>query len=278
MGGCAVGKEVGKEHVQPQTFFYEERDRIATVRLSRPDKLNSLTFEVYREMTDLFASLKQRDDVAAVIVSGEGRAFCSGGDVREIIGPLLEQNVLELSEFTAMTCDLVRNIRELPKPVIAALNGTTAGAGAAIALASDFRIAATTAKIAFLFVRAGLSGADMGCAFLLQRVVGLTKATELLMTGDFISADEALRIGLYNAVTPAESLDAEARRWAARFVAGPQFSIGITKQMINAGLGLTLSQALQWEGQLQTMCMLHPDFREAYEAFAAKRPPQFKQG
>lgn len=263
--------------MQPLTFHYEERDRIATIRLSRPDKLNSLTFGVYRELVDLFAALKSRDDVAAVIITGEGQAFCSGGDMHEIIGPLLDQNTLELAEFTRTTCDLVQNMRELPKPVIAALNGTTAGAGAAIALASDFRIASTTAKIAFLFVRAGLSGADMGCAYLLPRVVGLTKATELLMTGDFISAEEALRIGLYNRVVPPEALESEAQRLAQRLAAGPQFSIGVTKQMINAGLGLTLSQALQWEGQLQTMCMLHPDFREAYEAFAAKRPPHFKR-
>src|SRR4029434_5984496 len=172
----------------------------------RPERLNALTFDVYRELTDTFASLRENEQVRVVVITGTGRAFCSGGDVNEIIGELFSRDMEGLLECTRMTCELVHNIRTLPKPVIASLNGTTAGAGACIALASDVRIATAEARIAFLFVKVGLSGADMGAAFLLPRVIGLAKATELLLTGDFISAAEAERIGLYNRVVPGDQL------------------------------------------------------------------------
>lgn len=174
-----------------------------------------------------------------------------------------------------MTCELVRNIRSLPKPVIASLNGTTAGAGACIALASDIRIASEEAKIAFLFVKVGLSGADMGAAYLLPRVVGLAKATELLFTGDFISATEAERIGLYNRVVPAADLSEATREFAARLAAGPGFALAKTKEMLNRELDMDLETALECEAQAQAICMQHPDYREAYEAFVAKRAPKF---
>jgi enoyl-CoA hydratase/carnithine racemase len=183
-----------------------------------------------------------------------------------------------LLDFTRMTCELVRNIRALPKPVIASLNGTTAGAGACIALASDIRIAAPSAKIAFLFVRVGLSGADMGAAYLLPRIVGLAKATEMLYTGDFVSAEQAAAIGLYNRVVPAAALEAEARAWAERLAAGPAFALGMTKAALNRELHMSLEAALEAEAAAQAICMLNPDFREAFEAFRDKRAPVFNRG
>src|SRR6266705_5824168 len=189
-----------------RTFLYQEDGGIGTITLNRPERLNAITFEVYRELTDFFATLRDEKDVRVVVITGAGRAFCSGGDVRDIIGELQGRDAAGLLEFTRLTCALVRNMRALPKPIISSLNGTTAGAGACIALASDIRLASEDAKIAFLFVKVGLSGADMGAAFLLPRVVGLSKATELLYTGDFISAADADRIGLYNRVVPGSGL------------------------------------------------------------------------
>src|SRR5918997_5503775 len=207
---------------QPTTFLYEQDEHgIATITLNRPERLNALTFEVYRELTDTFAALRDESDVRVVVITGAGRAFCSGGDVHDIIGELFSRDMEGLLEFTRMTCEIILNIRALPKPVIASLNGTTAGAGACIALASDIRLAAPSAKIAFLFVRVGLSGADMGAAYLLPRVVGLARATELLYTGDFISAEEAASCGLYNRVVASEELEAETRSLALRLARGP---------------------------------------------------------
>jgi len=261
----------------PQSFLYVEEGAIATITLNRPDKLNALTFEVYAELRDLFRDLQQRPAVRVVVMTGAGRAFCSGGDVQAIIGELFSRDLQGLLEFTRMTCDLIKNIRALRKPVIASLNGTTAGAGAVISLAADLRIAAEEAKIAFLFTKVGLSGADMGAAFLLPRVVGLSKATELLYTGDFISAAEAERIGLYNRVVKAEELAAATREMAEQLAAGPGLSIGLTKEMLNRELSLHLNDALEAEAEAQALCMLNPDYREAYEAFIAKRPPKFNQ-
>src|ERR671927_1287923 len=216
--------------IEPKSFLYEVREGVAWVTLNRPERLNALTFEVYRELTDAFAALQTDGDVRVVVVTGAGRAFCSGGDVRDIIGELQGRDAEGLLEFTRMTCELVRNIRALRKPVIASLNGTTAGAGACIALASDLRIASAEARIAFLFVRVGLSGADMGAAHLLPRLVGLSKATELLYTGDFITAEEALNAGLYNRVVAASELESETRSLAERLARGPSFALGVTKE------------------------------------------------
>jgi enoyl-CoA hydratase/carnithine racemase len=264
--------------LQPKSFLYEVRDGVAWVTLNRPERLNALTFEVYRELTDAFASLRTEADVRVVVVKGAGRAFCSGGDVRDIIGELQGRDAEGLLEFTRTTCELVRNMRALRKPVIASLNGTTAGAGACIALASDLRIASTEARIAFLFVKVGLSGADMGAAHLLPRVVGLSKATELLYTGDFVTAEEALAMGLYNRVVPASELETETRALAERLARGPSFALGVTKEMLNRELDVSLDTALEWEAQAQAMCMQHPDYGEAYRAFTEKREPRFGRG
>lgn len=262
---------------QPTSFLYQQDEHgVATITLNRPERLNALTFEVYRELTDLFAALRNEKEVRVVVITGSGRAFCSGGDVHDIIGELFSRNMEGLLEFTRMTCELVSNIRTLPKPVIASLNGTTAGAGACIALASDIRIASESAKIAFLFVKVGLSGADMGAAYLLPRVVGLAKATELLYTGDFISAAEAERLGLYNRVVAAAELPETTREFALRLARGPSFALAKTKEMLNRELDMNLETALECEAQAQAICMQHPDYREAYEAFVAKRDPKFK--
>ncbi|HYN83834.1 MAG TPA: enoyl-CoA hydratase family protein [Pyrinomonadaceae bacterium] len=262
--------------LKPESFHYEVRAGVAYVTLDRPERLNALTFEVYRELTDAFAALRDETEVRAVVITGRGRAFCSGGDVRDIIGGLQGRDMQGLLEFTRMTCELVRNIRLLRKPVIASLNGTTAGAGACIALASDLRIASTEARIAFLFVKVGLSGADMGAAHLLPRLVGLAKATELLYTGDFITADEAATIGLYNRVVAPERLAEETRELAERLARGPAFALAMTKEMLDRELDVSLDTALEWEAQAQAVCMQHPDYAEAYAAFMEKREPRFK--
>jgi enoyl-CoA hydratase/carnithine racemase len=261
----------------PKSFLFEKDEQgVATITLNRPERLNALTFEVYRELTDLFAALAREKDVRVVVITGTGRGFCSGGDVHDIIGELFSRNMEGLLEFTRMTCELIRNMRALPKPVIASLNGTTAGAGACIALASDIRIASEDAKIAFLFVKVGLSGADMGAAYLLPRVVGLGKATELLYTGDFISAAEAERIGLYNRVVPSAELAQSTSELAQRLAEGPGFALAKTKEMLNREMQMNLNAALESEAQAQAICMQHPDYREAYEAFVAKREPKFE--
>jgi len=265
------------DEIDPKSFLYEERGPIAVITLNRPDRLNSLTFEVYRELIETFAWLRDRNEVRVVVVTGSGRGFCSGGDVNDIIGELFSRDISGLLEFTRMTCELIRNIRGLLKPVIASLNGTVAGAGAVLALASDLRIAAETAKIAFLFVKVGLAGADMGAAFLLPKVVGLGKATEMLYTGEFVSAAEALQIGLYNRVVASEELAAETMRWAEGLAAGPCFALGATKAALNRELNMGLEMALEAEAETQAICMLNPDFREAHRAFIEKRPPLFNQ-
>jgi enoyl-CoA hydratase/carnithine racemase len=259
-----------------KTFLYEQRDRVATITLNRPERLNALTFEIYRELTDTFLALRNEKDVRVVVITGAGRAFCSGGDVHDIIAQLFQRDMEGLLEFTRMTCDLIRAIRALPKPVIASLNGTTAGAGACIALASDIRIASETAKIAFLFVKVGLAGTDMGASYLLPRVVGLAKATEMLFTGDFVSASDAERIGLYNRVVPADQLASVTREFAERLAHGPAFALAKTKEMLNRELNMDLEAALECEAQAQAICSQHGDFREAYDAFVNKRETRFE--
>ena len=262
---------------QPATFLYEhDTQGIATITLNRPERLNALTFEVYRELTDTFAALRDERDVRVVVITGAGRAFCSGGDVHDIIGELFQRDMQGLLEFTRLTCELIRNMRALPKPVIASLNGTTAGAGACIALASDLRIASETARIAFLFVKVGLAGTDMAASYLLPRIVGLSKATEMLYTGDFVDAAEAERIGLYNRVVPADELDELTRDFAERLARGPAFALGKTKEMLDREFHMDFAAALESEAQAQAICMKHPDYREAYEAFVAKREAKFK--
>jgi enoyl-CoA hydratase/carnithine racemase len=257
-------------------FEEELRSGVALITLDRPDKYNALTFTVYRELTDRFASLQRDDAVRAVVITGKGRAFCSGGDVHEIIGELVKWSAPELLAFTRMTGELIGNIRKLRKPVIAAINGVAAGAGAVIALACDLRVMAASAKIAFLFVRVGLAGADMGAAWLLPRVVGLARATELLMLGEPVPAETCERIGLCNKVVLADEVVPEAMALAERLARGPGFALGMTKVLLDAEAHLSLDQALEAEAQGQQICMQTRDFREAYEAFAAKREPRFE--
>lgn len=262
--------------MNPRGFRYAEDAGVATITLDRPETLNSLTFEIYGALTDLFMRLSDRPQIRAVVLTGAGRAFCAGGDVREIIGELLDFDDKALLEFTRLTCDLVRSMRALPQPIVASLNGTTAGAGAMLALASDLRVAADTARIAFLFVKVGLAGADMGACHLLPRVVGLGRAAELLMTGDFIDAQEALRIGLYNRVVPAERLADETAALAGRLARGPAAGLAATKEALNREANMDIEKALEEEARIQARLMAEPDFREGFEAFVTKRRPRFQ--
>jgi enoyl-CoA hydratase/carnithine racemase len=262
--------------MQTTTFNYDESDGIATLTLDRPDRLNALTFEVYAELRDTVAALGSRDSVRAVVLTGTGRGFCSGGDVQAIIGALVSRDVPALLEFTRMTGALIANIRRCPKPIIAAVNGVAAGAGAVIALACDFRIAAEGASLAFLFTKVGLSGADMGAAYLLPRVVGLARATELLFLGDTIDSARALELGLFTSVVPAADLTQTARNLAVRLAAGPSFALALTKEQLNRELDLDFAAAIEAEAQGQAICMQTHDFKEAYAALTARRPPRFE--
>lgn len=263
--------------LSPETFRfdYDAESEVGTITLNRPERLNALTFESYRELGRAFRQLDSEPRVRALVITGAGRAFCSGGDVEDIIGKLLGRSYPELLAFTELTCELIAAIRGCRTPVVAALNGTVAGAGAVIAAACDVRIAAEQAKIAFLFTRVGLSGADMGIAWLLPRLVGLGRATELLMTGDFIDAAEAHRIGLYNRVVPSGEALPEAQAFAARLARGPRFGLHMTKRLLEREAHLDLHAALAVEAEAQAVCMQHSDFSEAHQAFTEKRPARF---
>ena len=260
---------------QPATFKYDEADAIATITLDRPDKLNALTFDVYAELRDTFAALRNRHEVRAVVITGSGRGFCSGGDVDDIIGSLIGRDIEHLLAFTRMTGALIRNMRACPQPVVAALNGLAAGAGAVIALASDFRIGHDQSSFSFLFTKVGLAGADMGAAYLLPRVVGLARATELLFLGDRLTASEAHAIGLINRLVAADAVYPEARALAARLCTGPSFALGMTKQLLNQELDLDFRAAIEAEAEGQAICMQTRNFKEFYDAFRAKRAPRF---
>jgi enoyl-CoA hydratase/carnithine racemase len=264
--------------ISPKSFEYAlQRDSgVATLTLNRAERLNALTFEIYQELTDTFRALDTESGVRAIVITGKGRAFCSGGDVEDIIGKLFDRDHVGLLAFTRLTCSLVSAIRQCRRPIVAALNGTAAGAGAVIATASDVRIAAESAKIAFLFTKVGLSGADMGIAWMLPRIVGFGRATELLMTGDFIDAQEAWRIGLYNRVVAQDRVLDEARAFAEKLAKGPVYGIEMTKRLLDREAHTDFAAALDLEAEAQAACMLHPDFREAYEAFVAKRPARFR--
>jgi enoyl-CoA hydratase/carnithine racemase len=261
----------------PASFLYalDAGTGVATLTLNRPERLNALTFEVYDELRRAFYALSDEAGARVVVITGTGRGFCSGGDVEDIIGALFARDFRGLLEFTRMTCDVVRAIRSCRRPVVAALNGTVAGAGAVIATACDLRVGAESAKIAYLFTRVGLSGADMGAAWMLPRIVGLAKASELLMTGDFISAHEAHRIGLYNRVVGDGDVLAAATDWASKLAKGPSFALEMTKDALNREAAMDLPAALEAEAQIQAALMLHPDFRESYDAFVGKREPRF---
>lgn len=256
-------------------FLYEVNDGVATLTFNRPEVMNALTFEIYAQLRDLFEKLRSDETVRVVVLTGAGDNFCSGGDVHAIIGELLKDDMKRHLEFTRMTGAVVRNMRLLDKPIIAALNGMTAGAGAVIALASDLRIASEKARIAFLFTKVGLTGADMGAAYLLPRVVGLGRASELLLLGDTIDAATAERYGLVNRVVPHGDLLATAHEWARRLAQGPTFAISMTKHMLNSEQSMDLVSALEAEAQAQALMLMGEDHHRFYEAFKAKEKPRF---
>jgi enoyl-CoA hydratase/carnithine racemase len=260
-----------------ESFIYEVEDGIATARLNDPDKLNALTFRTYEELERLTRELADDESVKVLVLTGEGKGFCSGGSVREIIAKLVEMKGDSLYRFTRMTCDVVKNMRNLKKPIVAAVNGIAAGAGAVLALASDFRILSAQARFAFLFVKVGLAGSDMGALHLLPRIVGQGRATELLFLGDAIDAQEAWRIGLANRVVRHEDLMKEAYALARRLKEGPLYAIGVTKQLLNREMHMDIEAALELEARAQAICMETADFREGYRAIVEKRPPAFNR-
>jgi enoyl-CoA hydratase/carnithine racemase len=250
--------------------------KVATITLDRPDKKNPLTFDSYAELRDLFRGLVYASDVKVVIVSGAGGNFCSGGDVHEIIGPLTKMTMPELLAFTRMTGDLVKAMRACPQPIVAAVDGVCAGAGAMIALASDLRIGTPIAKTAFLFTRVGLAGCDMGACTLLPRMIGQGRASELLYTGRAMSADEGLAWGFFNRLVAPADLASEAETLARSLADGPTFAHGMTKKLLHQEWAMDLDAAIEAEAEAQAICMQTADFRRAYEAFAARRTPKFE--
>ena len=257
-------------------FDFDVRDGVATVTLNRPDKLNALTFESYADLRDLLAELPHRGDAQVLVITGEGRGFCSGGDVEEIIAELLKLEVRELLEFTRMTGAVVKALRECPMPVIAAVNGIAAGAGSVVALGCDFRLLAESASFAFLFTRVGLAGADMGSAYLLPRIVGLGRATELLLLGNKISAQRAYEIGLATDVVADDALGGEAAKLAQRMAQGPAFAYANTKVLLTRELDMDLGSAIELEAMTQALLMKGEDFREFYAAWSEGRKPDWK--
>jgi enoyl-CoA hydratase/carnithine racemase len=254
-------------------FDFAVQDGVATVTLNRPDKLNALTFDAYADLRDLLAELPHRGDARVLVLTGTGRGFCSGGDVEEIIGALQRMEAAELLEFTRMTGAVVRALRECPLPVIAAVNGIAAGAGSVIALASDFRLLARSASFAFLFTKVGLAGADMGSAYLLPRIVGLGRATELLVLGDKVGAEQAERIGLAMQVLDDDELPAAAQALARRLADGPALAYSATKVMLTRELDMDLASAIELEAVTQALLMKSDDHREFYAAWTEGRKP-----
>jgi enoyl-CoA hydratase/carnithine racemase len=260
---------------RPRHFNWRLDGGVATVSLPRPERKNPLTFDSYAELRDTFRGLAYADDVKAVVFAANGGNFCSGGDVHDIIGPLLDKDMKGLLAFTRMTGDLVKAMKAAPQPVIAAVDGVCVGAGAMIALFADLRLGTPAAKTAFLFTRVGLAGCDMGACAMLPRVIGQGRAAELLYTGRTMSAEEGERWGFYNRLVAAEALEAEAVALARSLAAGPTFAHMMTKTMLNQEWSMTLDQAIEAEAQAQAICMQTRDFRRAYDAFVAKHKPAF---
>jgi enoyl-CoA hydratase/carnithine racemase len=260
----------------PQHFALSVSEGVATVTLNRPERKNPLTFDSYAELRDWFLALQRATDIKAVVLTGAGDNFCSGGDVHEIIGPLTQMSMPELLAFTRMTGALVSAMRACPQPIVAALDGVCAGAGAMMALASDLRLGTPSATVAFLFTRVGLAGADMGACALLPRMIGQGRASELLFTGRAMSATEGQAWGFFNALHESAALLPAAHKLAAQLAQGPTFAHGMTKTMLHQEWAMTLDQAIEAEAQAQAICMQTQDFRRAYEAFAAKQRPQFE--
>ena len=261
---------------QAQHFAYAFDDGVATLTLSRPERKNPLTFASYVELRDLFRALNSALDVKVVVLTGAGGNFCSGGDVHEIIGPLTKMTMPELLEFTRMTGDLIKAMRLCPQPIVAAIDGICAGAGAMMALAADLRLGTALAKTAFLFTRVGLAGADMGACALLPRLIGQGRASELLFTGRAMSAEEGLNWGFFNALYAPEALLDAAHQLAHELASGPTFAHAMTKTMLHQEWSMTLDQAIEAEAQAQAICMQTQDFKRAYEAFSVKQKPVFR--
>jgi enoyl-CoA hydratase/carnithine racemase len=257
-------------------FRFELADGVATVVFDRPDRLNALTFEVYADLRDLLGEIEHRGDVSVLVITGEGRGFCSGGDVDEIIGDLQRSGTKRLLEFARLTGSVVEGMRRVPVPVIAAVNGVAAGAGSVIALAADLRILARSATFHFLFTKVGLAGADMGSAYLLPRVVGLGRATEMLLLGEPVDAEAAMQVGLANRVVDDGDLLGEAHGLAAKLASGPTMAYGVTKTLLSRELDMDLASSIELEAYTQALMMTSDDHAEFYEAFTHKRDPEWK--
>ena len=274
--GLLAGNRKPMAGYQAQHFLWEVADQVGTVTLSRPERKNPLTFDSYAELRDLFHNLKWADDVKAVVVTGAGGNFCSGGDVHEIIGPLVALKAPELLMFTRMTGELVKNMRACPQPIVAAVDGVCAGAGAIVAMSSDLRLGTARSKTAFLFNRVGLAGCDMGACAILPRIIGQGRASELLYTGRSLGGEEAERWGFFNRLCAPEAVLTQAQVMATELAAGPSFANGITKSMLQHEWAMTIEQAIEAEAQAQALCMLTEDFSRAYHAFVAKQKPRFE--
>jgi enoyl-CoA hydratase/carnithine racemase len=257
-------------------FNYEAGDKVAIITLNRPDRKNPLTFDSYAELRDLFRSMAGAEDINSIVVTGAGGNFCSGGDVHEIIGPLTKLDMPGLLTFTRMTGDVVKAMRACPQPVVAAVDGVCAGAGALLALASDIRLGTARSKTAFLFTRVGLAACDMGACALLPRVIGQGRAAELLYTGRSMSGEEGERWGFFNRLCAPESLLVEARALSTELAAGPTFAHGMTKKMLQQEWNMGVDEAIEAEAQAQAICMATNDFHRAYHAFVAKQKPVFE--
>ena len=261
---------------QPKHFLWRQEGRVGVITLNRPERKNPLTFESYAELRDHFRALRTADEVRAVVICGAGGNFCSGGDVHEIIGPLTRMSPPELLQFTQMTGDLVKAMRHCPQPIVAAVDGVCAGAGAILAMASDFRLGAPEARTAFLFTRVGLAGCDMGACAILPRIIGQGRAAELLYTGRAMSAEEGLAWGFFNRLVSVDQLLGEALRLAADIAAGPTRAHAMTKRMLHEEWHLPVDAAIDAEAAAQAECMRTEDFRRAYRSFVAKQKPQFE--
>jgi enoyl-CoA hydratase/carnithine racemase len=272
----SAGNRRGASELRPQHFGWRVERRVGVITLNRPERKNPLTFDSYAELRDLFRTLAYADDVRAVVVQGEGGNFCSGGDVHEIIGPLTTMAMPDLLTFTRMTGDLVKAMRACGQPIVAAIDGVCAGAGAIVAMASDLRVGTARSKVAFLFTRVGLAGCDMGACAILPRIVGQGRASELLYTGRALPGDEALAWGFYNRVVEPEALAANAINWAAELASGPSFGHAMTKRMLHQEWAMGVDEAIESEAQAQAICMATQDFHRAYRAFVAKQKPSFE--
>jgi enoyl-CoA hydratase/carnithine racemase len=261
---------------KPKHFLWTVDDRVATLRLDRPERKNPLTFDSYAELRDTFRDLVYAEDVDVIVFLPNGGNFCSGGDVHDIIGPLVDMDMKGLLAFTRMTGDLVKAMLNCGKPIVSAVDGVAVGAGAIITMASDIRLATPEAKTAFLFTRVGLAGCDMGACAMLPRIIGQGRAAELLYTGRTMSAEEGERWGYYNRLVPAGELEAEALTLARQLASGPTFAHGITKTQLNQEWSMGLDQAIEAEAQAQAICMQTKDFERAYRAFVAKEKPVFQ--